>query len=196
MLAHRQENPLSKAFYNGDYIADIAEAFKAKATVKADDREFTANGDVEDYDNIRQFAVAYLRNEQDKDLQAFNLHFDEYYLESSLYTSGRVEATVNKLVANGKTYEQDGALWLKSTDYGDDKDRVMRKRRHYTYFVPTWLPHHQVGARLLQGRQHPGHRPPRHHRARARWPAGGRCGHPPGLPRLCAAHHGARGQGR
>ena len=131
------ENPASKAFYNGDYIADIAEAFKAKATVKADDREFTANGDVEDYDNIRQFAVAYLRNEQDKDLQAFNLHFDEYYLESSLYTSGRVEATVNKLVANGKTYEQDGALWLKSTDYGDDKDRVMRKTDGtYTYFVP------------------------------------------------------------
>ena len=131
------ENPASKAFYNGDYIADIAEAFKAQATVKADDREFTANGDVEDYDNIRQFAVAYLRNEQDKDLQAFNLHFDEYYLESSLYTSGRVEATVNKLVANGKTYEQDGALWLKSTDYGDDKDRVMRKGDGtYTYFVP------------------------------------------------------------
>ena len=92
---------------------------------------------MEDYDNIRQFAVAYLRNEQDKDLQAFNLQFDEYYLESSLYTSGRVEATVNKLVANGKTYEQDGALWLKSTDYGDDKDRVMRKQDGtYTYFVP------------------------------------------------------------
>ncbi|MFZ2857241.1 arginine--tRNA ligase [Acidovorax sp.] len=131
------DNPLAKNFYNGDYIADIAEAFKARATVKADDREFTANGDVEDYDNIRQFAVAYLRNEQDKDLQAFALHFDEYYLESSLYTSGRVEATVNKLVANGKTYEQDGALWLKSTDYGDDKDRVMRKQDGtFTYFVP------------------------------------------------------------
>ena len=92
---------------------------------------------MEDYDNIRQFAVAYLRNEQDKDLQAFNLHFDEYYLESSLYTSGRVEATVNKLVANGKTYEQDGALWLRSTDYGDDKDRVMKKTDGtFTYFVP------------------------------------------------------------
>jgi arginyl-tRNA synthetase len=79
------DNPLAKNFYNGDYIADIAKAFLAKETVKADDREFTANGDVEDYDNIRQFAVAYLRNEQDKDLQAFNLKFDEYYLESSLY---------------------------------------------------------------------------------------------------------------
>ncbi|RYX95595.1 MAG: arginine--tRNA ligase [Comamonadaceae bacterium] len=131
------DNPESKAFYNGDYIQDIADDFKAKKTVKADDREFTANGNVDDADNIRQFAVAYLRNEQDKDLQAFNLHFDEYYLESSLYTSGRVDAAVKKLVDNGHTYEQDGALWLKSTDYGDDKDRVMRKRDGtYTYFVP------------------------------------------------------------
>ncbi len=131
------ENPASKAFYNGDYIQDIANDFLAKKTVKADDREFTANGDVDDLDNIRQFAVAYLRNEQDKDLQAFNLRFDEYYLESSLYTSGRVERTVERLIAKGHTYELDGALWLKSTDYGDDKDRVMRKRDGgYTYFVP------------------------------------------------------------
>ncbi len=131
------ENPASKAFYNGEYIQDIANDFLAKKTVQAEDRAFTANGDVEDYDNIRQFAVAYLRNEQDKDLRAFNLHFDQYYLESSLYTSGRVEATVNRLVEKGHTYEQDGALWLKSTDYGDDKDRVMRKKDGtYTYFVP------------------------------------------------------------
>ncbi len=131
------ENPASKAFYNGDYIAEIAADFLARKTVKADDREFTASGDVNDLDSIRQFAVAYLRHEQDKDLQAFSLRFDEYYLESSLYTSGRVEATVNRLIANGKTYEQDGALWLKSTDYGDDKDRVMRKQDgSYTYFVP------------------------------------------------------------
>lgn len=131
------ENPASKAFYNGDYIQDIANDFLAQKTVKADDREYTASGDVDDVESIRQFAVAYLRNEQDKDLQAFNLKFDEYYLESSLYSSGRVEATVNKLIANGKTYEQDGALWLQSTDYGDDKDRVMRKQDGtYTYFVP------------------------------------------------------------
>jgi arginyl-tRNA synthetase len=131
------ENPLSKAFYNGDYIQDIADDFLAKKTVAADDRSFTASGDVEDLESIRNFAVAYLRHEQDKDLQAFNLKFDEYYLESSLYTSGRVDQTVNKLVANGKTYDKDGALWLKSTDYGDDKDRVMRKQDgSYTYFVP------------------------------------------------------------
>ena len=131
------ENPLSKAFYNGDYIQDIADDFLACKTVTADDRSFTASGDVEDIESIRNFAVAYLRREQDKDLQAFNLKFDEYYLESSLYTSGRVEQTVNMLVANGKTYDKDGALWLQSTDYGDDKDRVMRKQDgSYTYFVP------------------------------------------------------------
>ncbi len=157
------DNPLAKNFYNGDYIQDIADAFLAKATVQADDRAFTANGDVEDYDNIRQFAVAYLRNEQDKDLQAFNLKFDEYYLESSLYTNGHVEATVQRLIANGHTYEQDGALWLKSTDYGDDKDRVMRKQDgSYTYFVPDVAYHIQKFARgftkvvNIQGTDHHG----------------------------------------
>ena len=126
-----------EAAYNGDYIAEIAADFLAGKTVKADDRSFTASGQVEDRDSIRQFAVAYLRHEQDKDLQAFRLKFDEYYLESSLYTSGRVEATVKRLIDAGKTYEQDGALWLKTTDYGDDKDRVMRKTDGgYTYFVP------------------------------------------------------------
>ena len=123
--------------YNGDYIADIAADFMAQKTVKSDDREFTASGDIEDLDAIRQFAVAYLRHEQDLDLKAFAVGFDNYYLESSLYSSGRVEATVARLKAAGKTYEQDGALWLKSTDYGDDKDRVMKKSDgSYTYFVP------------------------------------------------------------
>ena len=125
------------AAYNGEYIQDIANDFLAKKTVHADDRAFTASGDVNDLDGMRQFAVAYLRHEQDLDLQAFAVRFDHYYLESSLYTSGRVESTVNKLIAAGKTYEQDGALWLKSTDYGDDKDRVMRKGDgSFTYFVP------------------------------------------------------------
>ncbi len=123
--------------YNGDYIADIAADFIARKTVHADDREFTASGDIEDIDSIRQFAVAYLRHEQDLDLKAFSVKFDNYYLESSLYSSGRVEETVARLKEAGKTYEQDGALWLKSTDYGDDKDRVMKKSDgSYTYFVP------------------------------------------------------------
>jgi arginyl-tRNA synthetase len=126
-----------EAAYNGDYIADIASGFAARSTVKADDREFTASGDVDDLDGIRQFAVAYLRHEQDLDLKAFGVRFDHYYLESSLYADGRVEATVRRLIAADKTYEDGGALWLRSTDYGDDKDRVMRKSDgSYTYFVP------------------------------------------------------------
>ena len=123
--------------YNGEYIGDIARDFIAKKTVTSDDRAFTASGDINDLDAIRQFAVAYLRHEQDLDLKAFSVGFNNYYLESSLYSSGRVEATVAKLKDAGKTYEQDGALWLKSTDYGDDKDRVMKKGDgSYTYFVP------------------------------------------------------------
>ena len=126
-----------EAAYNGDYIADIAADFIARKTVKADDREVTASGDVDDLDAIREFAVAYLRHEQDIDLQAFQVHFDNYFLESSLYTGGQVAATVARLQTAGKTYDHDGALWLKSTDYGDDKDRVMQKSDgSYTYFVP------------------------------------------------------------
>ncbi len=123
--------------YNGEYIADIAKDFLACKTVVADDRQVTAHGDVTDLDNIREFAVAYLRHEQDLDLQAFQVSFDQYYLESSLYTDGKVEKAVASLQASGHTYEQDGALWLRATDFGDDKNRVMRKSDgSYTYFVP------------------------------------------------------------
>ena len=126
-----------EAAYNGDYIADIADRFRAGATVEADDRSFTASGRLDDDDGIREFAVAYLRHEQDLDLSAFGVRFDNYFLESSLYSNGRVESTVARLVRSGKTYETDGALWLRTTDYGDDKDRVMRKSDGtYTYFVP------------------------------------------------------------
>jgi arginyl-tRNA synthetase len=133
--------------YNGDYIADIAEDYRARQTVRADDREYTASGDPEDLDSIRQFAVAYLRHVQDQDLQAFGVRFDHYYLESGLYTSGRVERAVEQLRASGHSYEADGALWLRTTAFADlsgfggpkadDKDRVMRKSDGtYTYFVP------------------------------------------------------------
>ena len=126
-----------EAAYNGDYIADIAADFLAGKTVSADDRSTTASADTDDREGIREFAVAYLRHEQDLDLQAFAVKFDNYYLESSLYTSGKVDAAVARLQAAGKTFEKDGALWLRSTDYGDDKDRVMRKSDgSYTYFVP------------------------------------------------------------
>ena len=124
--------------YNGEYIAEIAQDFLAKKSVQALDGESVkANGKLDDLDSIRKFAVAYLRREQDIDLQKFGVHFDVYYLESSLYTDGKVDSTVKALVASGKTYESEGALWLRTTDYGDDKDRVMRKSDGtYTYFVP------------------------------------------------------------
>lgn len=126
--------------YKGDYILDIARDFQARATVSAaDGSTVTASGDINDLNAIRQFAVAYLRREQDLDLQAFGLAFDNYYLESSLYTDGRVEDTVQALIKAGHTYESEGALWLRTTELGtgDDKDRVMRKSEGgYTYFVP------------------------------------------------------------
>ncbi|MCL1886814.1 MAG: arginine--tRNA ligase [Betaproteobacteria bacterium] len=124
--------------YNGDYIADIAADFLAKKTITARNcPAVTANGDPDDLDAIRNFAVTYLRNEQDNDLNAFGIHFDNYYLESSLYAEGKVNDTVHALSKAGKTFEDGGALWLKTTDFGDDKDRVMRKSDgSYTYFVP------------------------------------------------------------
>ena len=123
--------------YRGDYIMDIANAYLAKSTVVADDIAVTASGDLSNLEDIRKFAVAYLRHEQDMDLQAFQIKFDVFSLESALYTTGKVEHTVNALVASGHTYEQDDALWLRTTDFGDDKDRVMRKKEGgYTYFVP------------------------------------------------------------
>lgn len=123
--------------YHGEYIADIAKAYLAKETITADDLEVTASGGLADTNSIRHFSVAYLRHEQDLDLQAFQIKFDVFSLESELYTSGKVEETVQALINSGKTYESDGALWLKTTEYGDDKDRVMRKKEGgYTYFVP------------------------------------------------------------
>jgi arginyl-tRNA synthetase len=111
--------------YAGEYILDVAKDFLA------------AQGNVDDLDAVREFAVAYLRREQDQDLREFGLQFDVYYLESSVYADGKLDATVKGLLASGKTYESEGALWLRTTEYGDDKDRVVRKSDgSYTYFVP------------------------------------------------------------
>jgi len=123
--------------YNGDYIIEVAEAYRRGECVQVEGHTVTASGDIEDLEAIRRFSVAYLRREQNADLAAFGVEFDVYFLESSLYASGKVAETVDLLIKSGHTYEQDGALWLKSTDYGDDKDRVMRKSDGtYTYFVP------------------------------------------------------------
>jgi arginyl-tRNA synthetase len=124
-------------FYQGDYIADVAKAYLDGASVEVDGQTVTGARDPENTDEIRRFAVAYLRREQNLDLEAFRVGFDVYYLESSLYADGKVEEAVRELIAHGHTYEEGGALWLKSTDFGDDKDRVMRKSDGtYTYFVP------------------------------------------------------------
>ena len=134
--------------YKGDYIADIAREFLARKTQTArDGAPVTASGNAEDLENIRRFAVAYLRHEQDLDLAAFGVRFDVFYLESSLYAEGKVQAAVQAMVDSGLTYEAEGALWLRTTQidgtagFGgpgqDDKDRVMRKSDGtFTYFVP------------------------------------------------------------
>jgi len=123
--------------YRGDYIADVAQAYLDGDTVEFENHAVVGGKDPDNLDAIRQFAVAYLRREQNLDLAAFGVSFDVYFLESSLYADHKVEETVSKLVASGHTYEEGGALWLKSTDFGDDKDRVMRKSDGtYTYFVP------------------------------------------------------------
>ena len=123
--------------YNGDYIADVAAAYLRGDSVEVDGHVVTGKDDANDLNAIRAFAVAYLRREQNADLQAFGVSFDRYFLESSLYTDGKVEETVRELIAKGHTYEEGGALWLRTTDFGDDKDRVMRKSDGtYTYFVP------------------------------------------------------------
>jgi len=120
------DHPFPEDGYRGDYIRELAQRYLDEV-----------GHDLADIESIRRFAVAELRKEQDRDLQAFGVKFDHYYLESSLYTDGRVDATVQRLAASGQTYEHEGALWLKTSAYGDDKDRVMRKSDGgYTYFVP------------------------------------------------------------
>ena len=112
--------------YRGDYIRELAQRYLDEV-----------GSDLGDIESIRRFAVAELRREQDRDLTAFGVRFDNYYLESSLYADGRVDATIERLTASGRTYDSDGALWLRTTEFGDDKDRVMRKSDGgYTYFVP------------------------------------------------------------
>jgi arginyl-tRNA synthetase len=150
--------------YNGEYIADIAKDYLAKATVAASDGQpVYANGDINNIESIRQFAVAYLRKEQDIDLNSFGVQFDCYYLESSLYIDGSVASVVSDLAAVGKSYEAEGALWLRTTDDGDDKDRVMKKSDgSYTYFVPDVAYHASKWSRgfthviNIQGSDHHG----------------------------------------
>ena len=123
--------------YRGDYIHDVARDYLDGATVEVAGERVTATRDPDDLDAVRRFAVAWLRREQDADLRAFGVEFDVYFLESSLYTDAKVRQVVDRVAAEGHSYDADGALWLRATDFGDDKDRVMRKSDGtYTYFVP------------------------------------------------------------
>jgi len=150
--------------YRGEYIAEIAQAYMAGRTVvPADAPAVTAQADPTDLEAIRAFAVAYLRCEQDEDLKAFGVRFDRFSLESALYREGHVASVVSRLRASGHAYEQEGALWLRSTDFGDDKDRVMQKQGGgYTYFVPDVAYHEQKFLRgvaraiNIQGADHHG----------------------------------------
>ena len=123
--------------YRGDYIIDVANAYVRGDSIEFESHTVVGEKDIESLDAIRRFAVAYLRREQNADLAAFGVSFDVYFLESSLYADDKVEETVRELIAHGHTYEEGGALWLRTTDFGVDKDRVMRKSDGtYTYFVP------------------------------------------------------------
>ncbi len=139
--------------YRGEYIADVARAYMAGASVDLEGSTVVGAKDPDDMQAIRRFAVAYLRNEQNLDLAAFGVDFDIYFLESSLYADGKVAEAVAKLQASGHTYEEGGALWLRSTDFGDDKDRVMRKSDGtFTYFVPDVAYHLSSGSAATSAR--------------------------------------------
>ena len=123
--------------YRGEYIVEIANAFLNKESILCEGKTIHASGNIDDLESIRQFSVAYLRHEQDQDLHAFQIKFDVFTLESSFYQNGQIEKVVASLIKNGFTYEEDNALWLKTTEFGDDKNRVMKKSDGgYTYFIP------------------------------------------------------------
>ena len=123
--------------YRGEYIVEIANAFLNKKSIECEGKTIHASGNIDDLESIRQFSVAYLRHEQDQDLNAFQIKFDVFTLESSFYQNGQIEKVVASLIKNGFTYEEDNALWLKTTEFGDDKNRVMKKSDgSYTYFIP------------------------------------------------------------
>jgi arginyl-tRNA synthetase len=118
--------------YRGEYVREIARELAAEQGGR-----FRGDESEEALDVMRRFAVARLREEQNRDLDGFRVRFDTFFLESSLYTDGRVEDTIRRLRETGHVYEKDGAVWLRTTEFGDDKDRVMVKSTgHPTYFLP------------------------------------------------------------
>jgi len=123
--------------YRGEYILEIADAYSNCKTVEVDGEIVKSNGNPDDVENIKKFSVAFLRKEQNIDLDAFQTTFDVFTLESTFYQNKDVEKVLDLLEKNGFSYKKDDATWLKTTTFGDDKDRVMIKTDgSYTYFVP------------------------------------------------------------
>jgi arginyl-tRNA synthetase len=159
--------------YRGEYIRELAQRYLDEV-----------GHDLSDIDAIRHFAVRELRKEQDRDLAAFGVRFDNYYLESSLYTDGRVDATVARLVASGphlRERRRAVAAHDRLRRRQGPRDAQVRRRLHVLR-ARRRVPRHQVGARLPARRQRAGLRPPQHGHARARGAAGARRGHPAGYP--------------
>ena len=178
--------------YRGEYILDLARNYLLGKPAKSESGVVASSRDPNDLDAIRRYAVAALRAEQNDDLGAFGVGFDVFFLESSLYGDGQVEATVAALKAGGHTYEQDGALWLRTTDFGDDKDRVMRNVQGRIHLLRAGrrLSFFQVAARLCARDHRARRRPPRHPHEGARRPAGARARHPEELAGIRAAPDG------
>jgi len=129
--------------YHGDYLIELArelegEQGEALAALAPGARRRA----------LRGIAVARLRREQDDDLREFGVHFDSYFSESELYAGGRLEAALRTLRERDLVYDQDGAQWLRTAAFGDDKDRVLVKGDGtYTYFLPDIAYHHDKARR-------------------------------------------------
>ncbi|RJP65413.1 MAG: arginine--tRNA ligase, partial [Candidatus Abyssobacteria bacterium SURF_17] len=123
--------PFPDEGYKGDYIRDVAEQIREQVG----DR-FRGKDDAETVDFFRQFAVREMIAVIDRDLKNYGVRFDVWARESALYSEGKVERAIELLRKRGFIYEQEGAVWFRSTDFGDEKDRVIvRSNGEMTYFA-------------------------------------------------------------
>jgi arginyl-tRNA synthetase len=129
--------------YHGAYIGELAE--QANAELGGRLQGMSQNERVE---QLRDWGSRMLRAQQEADLREFRVQFDEFYSETSLYREGKVEATLQALRERGHTYESEGATWLRTTQFGDDKDRVLVKSDGtFTYFLPDLAYHRDKAQR-------------------------------------------------
>ncbi len=127
-----EDVPFPEDGYHGGYVAELAEGLVAE-----EGERFRGDASSDARDVMRHYAVRLLRAEQDRDLNDFRVPFDEHYLESSLYETDRIEDVVERLRKTDLVYEREGAIWLRTTEFGDQKDRVMiRSNGQPTYFLP------------------------------------------------------------